>query len=303
MKFPHATIFLVSLGLGALISGCKTMDTTGVANFATSVTAVKTQADDGLNSVAALTRNASVTYAASQPNLTEANFVVTPTGATISEWDNAFSSLETYAQNLSTLLSPDASKDFDVAATNLFVQFNQTAARLKANGINSQAGVSTLLATAFTQTGNAIISAKEQATAFKVASATDTNITIICNLLATEIGADATVPGIRRTLYEAVWAPRLASLTQPFLLATNFADKVEISQQYADLLAARDTQDQILAGLRRSILALSDAHHTLAQGKSASIQADLVVVENEIQNSRDLYNQFSNMTQKQTKVK
>jgi hypothetical protein len=299
MKFPHAAVFLFGLGLAVLISGCETMDTTSVANFATSVTAVKTEADTALNSVAALTRNASVTYAASQPNLTEANFVVTPTGATISEWDNAFSSLETYAQNLSTLLSPDAAKDFDVAATNLYNQFNQTALRLKANSIDSQAGVSTLLATAFTQTGDAIISAKEQATALKVARATDTNITVICNLFATEIGADATVPGLRKTLYEAVWAPRLASLTQPFLSATNnTADKIAIAQQYADLLAARDAEDQILGGLRRSILALSDAHHALAQGKSASIQADLVVVENEIQHTQDLYNQFSSMTKK-----
>jgi hypothetical protein len=296
-ELQQINVPLLSLIFVSFISGCATMDSTSVTNFATSVTAVKTQADDALNSVASLTRGASVTYAASQPTLNEANFVYTPTEATISEWDGAFSSLETYAQNLSALLSPNAANNFDVAATNLYNQFNQTAQSLHANGINSGIETSPLLATAFTQVANAIISAKEQATAFKVASATDTNIATICDLFATEIGADPTAPGLRKTVYETVWTPRLASLSTSFLAATNtFAVKLSLSQQYSDALAAREAQDQILAGLRRSILALSDAHHTLAQGKPASIQADLAVVESEIQQSRNLYNQFSSTT-------
>jgi len=280
-------------GLAVLVAGCRTVDSTAVANFATTVTAVKTQADDALNATAALTRDASISYAAAQPNLAEANFIETPTGDTISEWDGAFSTMETYAQNMSTLLSPDAVKDFDVAATNLFNQFNETASRLKANRINSQAGVNALLATAFTETAGLIMQARQQATAIKVARATDTNIATICTLFAMEIGADRiTSPGLRKTLYETVWTPRLASLT-PSFLAANAADKAAICQQYADLLSKRDAQDQVLASLRRSILLLSDAHHALAQGKPASIQADLNVIAGEIQHTRDLFNQFS----------
>jgi hypothetical protein len=292
-----ALVGMLGLGL-ALLSGCKSMDATAVANFATAVTAVKSQADDSLNAAAALTRDDSIVYAASQPTLAETNFVVTPTGEVIAEWDGAFSALESYAQNLATLLSPAARQDFDAAATNLFNQFNQAASQLKLNGINSQAGVSALLATAFTETAGAIMQAKQQATAVKLASATDTNIAAICSLFANEIGDDRrTVPGLRRTVYEAVWAPRLASLTVPFL-TTNSAAKVVICQQYADMLARRDAEDQILAGLRRSILALSDAHHALAQGKPASIQADLAVVSAEIQHTQGLYSQISNLTRK-----
>ena len=291
-------LYFIGVLPALFFSGCVTIDSTDASNFATSVTAVKTQANDALTSVAALTRDASVSYAASQPTLAEANFVVTPTGDTISEWDGAFSSLESYAQNLSALLSPNAVKSFDAAATNLFNQFNQTASRLNLNSIKSQAGVNTLLATAFTQTADAIIRAKEEKTAVKIASATDSHIASICNLLATEIGADRmTAPGLRKTVYETVWTSRLSALTVPFL-QTNSVGKLAISQQYADLLAKRDAEDQILAGLRRSILALSDAHHTLAQGKSASIQATLTIVANEIQHTRDLYSQFSGLTKK-----
>ncbi|HXR46695.1 MAG TPA: hypothetical protein VN784_04580 [Candidatus Limnocylindrales bacterium] len=289
-------VCLFYFGLASLITGCKTIDSTAVSNFAASVTDVKSQADDALNATAALTRDASVRYAASQPTLAEANFVKTPTDETITEWDGALTTIETYAQNLSTLLSPDAAKDFDVAATNLFNQFNQTAGRLNANRMNSQAGVNALLATAFTQTADAIIQAKEQATAVKIAAATDSQITKILSLLANEIGADRATPGLRRTVYEAVWTPRLANLSASFLTTTNFADKLALSQQYADMLAQRDAQDQLLTGLRQSLLALSDAHHALAQGKPASIPADLAVVAGEIQHTRELYSQFSNTT-------
>ena len=281
------------------VSGCKTIDSTSVANFANSVAAVKTQADDALNAASALALNESIAYAASQATLQEANFVETPTADTISQWDNALSAMETYAQNLSTLLSPNGVNNFDVAATNLFNQFNQTANALNSGPKKPNSPDFTLLATAFTQVAGAIIQAKEEATAVKVAAATDTSITNICNLLADEIGADRlSVPGLRKTLNESVWVPNLARLNVAFLNAKTPADKLTISQQYAELLSKRDAEDQILASLRRSLLLLSDAHHTLAQGQPASIQADLNVIANEIQQSRALYSQFSSLTNK-----
>jgi hypothetical protein len=294
----HIVRCLLGLMLVFALPGCKTIDPIEVTNFATSVTAVKTQTGDALNATAGLTRDASINYAASQPKLNEANFVETPTGDTISEWQDAFAAIEAYAQNLSALLSPDASKNFDVAATNLFNQFNQTAGRLKANSINSQAGLNALLATAFAETANLIIKARQETKVVEIASTTDTNIASICALFAREIGADrVTSPGLRRTVYEAVWTPRLSALTQPFL-ETNSAGKLAISQEYADMLAKRDAQDQILASLRRSILALSAAHHKLAQGKPASIQSDLTIIAGEIQHTRELYAQFSGLTKK-----
>lgn len=291
-------VCLTGLGAGLLVSGCKTMDTTNVTGFAASVTAVKGQADDALNAATALTRDASVSFAATQPTLSEANFVVTPTSDTVAVWDGAFNALQNYAQNLATLLSPNVSKNFDAAATGLFDEFNQTAKQVKARSMLADPDRNALLATAFTEVAGAIIRAKQEATAIKMAGATDTNIAAICQLLADEIGADRTnSPGLRQTVYRAVWAPRLASLTVPFLGASA-ADKAGICQQYADLLAKRDAEDQVLASLRHSILALADAHHVLAQGQPASMQADLAAISVEVQHTHDLLNQFSNLAKK-----
>jgi hypothetical protein len=288
---------LPALVLALIVSGCKTINSTSVTNFATTVTAVKTQADDALNSASILTLNESVTYAASQPTLQEANFIETPTADTISQWDNALSAMETYAQILSTLLSPNAVNNFDVAATNLFNQFNQTANTLNLTPKSPGAQSFTLLATAFTQVAASIIQAKEETTAVKIAAATDASITNICYLLANEIGPDRlTTPGLRKTLNETAWVPDLANLNVSFLNAKTPAEKLTISQQYAALLAKRDAEDQILASLRRSLLLLSDAHHALAQGQPASIQANLNVVASEIQHTRALYGQFSSIT-------
>ena len=298
-KSFHYLHRLCCIGLVLIVSGCKTTKSTSVANFATSVAAVKTQADDALNTASTLTLNESIAYAASQSTLQEANFIETPTSDTISQWDNALLALEAYAQNLSTLLSPNNVNNFDVAATNLFNQFNQTADALKAPSKSPNSPDFTLLATAFTQTAGAIIQAKEEATAVKIAAATDASVTNICNLLANQIGADyLTAPGLRKTLNDTVWMPDLANLSVSFLGAKTPADKLTISQQYAALLAKRSAEDQILASLRHSLLLLSDAHHTLAQGQPASIQADLNVVASEIQHTRELYNQFSSMTNK-----
>jgi len=298
-KFFAIAPCLTALGLAITVSGCKTINSTSVANFATSVAAVKTQADDALNSASTLTLNESIAYAASQPTLQEANFVETPTVDTISEWDNVLSAMETYAQNLSTLLSTNVVNNFGVAATNLFNQFNQTADALNSAPKSPNSPDFTLLATAFTQGAGAIIQAKEEATAVKIASAADPSITNICYLLADEIGADRlTSPGLRKTLNETVWIPDLANLNVSFLNAKTPTDRLAISQQYADLLAKRDSEDQILASLRRSLLLLSDAHHTLAQGQPASVQADLNVIASEIQHTGELYSQFSSITNK-----
>src|SRR5579864_6636034 len=110
---------LIAIGSISILAGCKTIDPTSVSNFASSVSAVKTQADQALNTASTLTLTESVAFAAQKPTLQESNFVQTPTVDTISQWDNSLSAIEAYAQNLSSILSPNAVTGFDTAATNL----------------------------------------------------------------------------------------------------------------------------------------------------------------------------------------
>jgi hypothetical protein len=285
--------FLLCIGASNFLAGCKTIDTNTAAKFATSVTAVKTQADTALTAAANLTRDAGITYVASRPSLNEEDFAETPSSDVIVQWDNTLSVIETYALNLATLTSPDATKAFDTSATNLFNQFTQTATKLNANALQtSSPEVAADLATAFTEVAHLILEAKAQATARKVALATDPQISKILNLLATEIGDDHNNACLRTTIYR-VWNTEKDALSGPFLKASDLTGKKAIVQQYATILAERAAEDELLASLRHSLLTLADAHHALAEGNEPSVLASSTVIVNELQRSHDLYAQFS----------
>ena len=291
----YARLAIPSLvcSLAVILSGCKTVNTTGASNFATSVSTVKIQADDALNAATVLTRNAGITYVSTLPTLNESEFSETPTADTVAAWDNTLAALESYALNLAALTSPNSAGSFDVAATNLFNQCAETARDLNSNALSSSPTVNAGLAAGFTELGTLIIEAKAEAKARKIASATDPKISEILNLMANEIGEDHVSPCLRTTIYRE-WNTEAGNLVSGFLAAkASQTTKASIAQQYATILNERDAQDASLLALRRSLLALADAHHALAQGNTTSIQSTLAIVLNDLQQTQNLYNQFS----------
>ena len=276
-----------------LASGCRTIDSNAASTFASTVTTIKSQANGALNAAASLTRDAGVAYVVTRPTLKESDFAETPTAEIISEWDNTLSSIETYALNLSALSSPNISRNFDAAATNLFNQMTVTAKALNTRALSSSPQISAGLASGFSELASILIRAKAQATARKVAMAADPAIQDILNLLAAEIGENHTDPCLRTTIFQT-WNAKRDSLNAPFLEAKDADHKKPIVQEYASILAQRSAQDQSLMALRRALLALRDAHHGLAQGNETSIQAAFAISVNELQRTRDLYNQFAN---------
>jgi len=293
----HTIALLSCIGLAALTTGCVTTDSTAASKFAASVTTVKSQANDALNASAKLTRDEGIAYVATRPTLAEADFAETPTSDIITEWDITLASIESYALNLAALSSPDVTKDFDAAATNLFNQFTQTADRLSKNSLQSSAQTTAGLAAGFSEIAHLILAAHAQASAHKIATATDPQIQKVLNLLADEIGGDHVNPCLRTTVYRT-WNTKKDALNESFLTATNQAVKMVVAEQYADIMAKRAAQDESLLGLRRSLLALGDAHHALAQGNDISAQAALTIVTAELQRTHDLFNQFNSEIKK-----
>jgi hypothetical protein len=289
--YQFARLFL-AIGLIFLWVGCKIINSTSASKFATSVGTVRTQANGELTTAATMTRDAGLVYVVSRPTLTEADFAETPTADIIAQWDNVLLTIETYALNLAALSSPDATKNFDVAATNLFNQFAQTAISLNQSGSQSFPQSSGEIASAFSEVAHLILAAKAQADARKIAKATDPQIANILNLLAAEIGEDHSNACLRTTIYQT-WNVDKNTLTSSFLRAKDLSAKKSVAQQYANILAERAEQDESLNALRQSLLALRDAHHALAQGDQTSLAASLSIVSNEIQRTQDLYNQLN----------
>ena len=75
--FLNITATFICLGVASLSTGCKTIDSNAAAKFATSVTTVKSQADDALTTAAKLTRDEGVTYVSTRPTLDENDFAET----------------------------------------------------------------------------------------------------------------------------------------------------------------------------------------------------------------------------------
>jgi hypothetical protein len=288
--YPPFSAPLLALAFGVLFTGCKTIDPTAAANFSAGVTAAKTQADAALTAAAQVTRQGEIGYVVTQPTLKESDFTQTPTADTIAGWDQALSTLQKYAQDLAALVASSATKGFDTAATNLAETFNQTATNLLHHSLGS-AETDAGLSTAFTEAANLILQARAQATARKVAAQTDSKIAAIFTLLAAEIGETQT-NGLRGTVH-ATWEAELSGLYAPFDSAANdIAKRTLIAQQFADILNKRDAQDQSLAALRASLLALQSAHHALAQGDSVTLRAAISLVISDAQSTSALYNQF-----------
>jgi hypothetical protein len=284
------TVPLLAAAFAVLFTGCKTIDATAAANFSAGVTAAKTQADAALSAAAQVTRDGEIGYVVTQSSLKESDFVQTPTADTIAVWDQTLSTVQKYAQDVAALVAPGATKTFNSAATNLAESFNQTATNLLHHSLGS-AQADAGLSTAFTEAANMILQAKAQATARNIASQTDPKIAAVFTLLAAEIGETQT-NGLRGTVH-ATWEAELSRLYTPFDSATNdIAKRTLIAQQFADILNKRDAQDQSLAALRSSLLALESAHHALAQGDSVTLQAAISLVIIDAQNSSALFNQF-----------
>jgi hypothetical protein len=289
--------FLFGVWLAIFLAGCKTIDSNSASQFATGVLTVRSQADTALTAAATLTRNAGVTYVAAQPTLTESDFVETPTGDVIAAWDDALFALENYALNLAALSSPDTVKGFDAAATNVVAQFTQISSELGQNSLQTSPEVSAGLAAAFAEVGRLMLKAGAQADARRIAMATDPQIANILNLLAAEVGSDHTGAGLRTTVYRS-WDVNKDALTGDFLRAKDPAAKTAVAQKYANLLAEREAEDTALLGLQRSLLALRDAHHALAEGDPALVASSLAIISHEQLRLQNAGSQSSNAPKK-----
>jgi hypothetical protein len=286
----------VSLSLLAvLLVGCKTIQPSGVTNFAAGVSAAKGQTSLAFQGVTDLTSEAIIDFAASQSTLTDNSFLPVLDPASLAVWDKVFAALQKYAQNLALLTSPNLTKDYEDGVVNLATEVQQVGADLKKQKMISEVpSLSPSLAGAFTELGDLLLRAKARHDAKEVLSQTDPTIKTIFTTMAVAIGTSRT-NNLRGTV-SAHWDQRKAILQGGFLVRTNTpADRRAFAAQYASALNGQITQDLALASLQRSFLALVDAHHALAQGSRPDALAAIAAVEQEVQNTQNLINRFNSI--------
>jgi hypothetical protein len=275
-----------------IATGCTTINPTSATAFSTGITAARAQTKTAFDTVVSLSRSSSVDYASNQPSLNEEMLVSVPNAAAVAAWDEVLDPVEHYAQHLSSLASGGASTGTEDAMGSLAKQFNTTSSDLKSNtGVGNATQITTGPASALAAVAGALERARAVKQASEVAKATDNEIRGIFTALADAIGLSAS-SGLRGTV-RANWNQQLIMITQDFLNAGSPEKRKPIVEKYVDLLNRRDAQDEQLAALRRTYLALADAHSALAKGNETDLRGAITFITSELKHARDLQAQFA----------
>jgi hypothetical protein len=293
-RSPGLAACLLAPGLLLFAAGCTTVDHGGAQAFSTGVTAARAQTKTAFDTIVELTRDGAIDYAAKQEHLTEDSLVEVPNAAAVAAWNAALDPLEAYAKDLSSLTSADSAKAVENSLGTLAAQFKATSADLRNNPNGGDAEQITAgQASAFAEMAGALLRAHAQKQAMKVAAQTDPEVRRVFTALADAIGKDSTAPGLRATV-RANWDQRAGAMKVEFLRAGTPEGRRPVVRDYIGLLKKRDAQDELLADLRGTYLALADAHTALAMGRPADLGSAIDFVAGELKHARDLRNQFAN---------
>lgn len=287
---PNVRTFLFSAALSILLVGCGSLPADKLTAFSTGVTTAKSQTATAFAAVNDLTSEEVIDYAASQPKLLDENFYDVLDSGSIAKWDTAFEALEKYSQSLILLTSPDATKEYKDATVELASQISETGAKLKKEGLISKAPTfSPGFATAFAELGNILLKAKASRDAKKMLREVDPTVQRIFHTMA-----DSIEP-IRGTVHSN-WVVKKKEKSIEFMGATDQSTKRSIAAGYSELKGKEDAQDRVLASLQRSLRALADAHHALAQDSKFEVVAAVAIVKQEADDTKDIYNRMKTAT-------
>lgn len=290
--WPKLLIFSVSLVVLMAIVGCSSIDPSRIESFSLGVTAAKTQTAATFEGVTDLTSDAIIDYAATQPTLNDESVFVVLDPESVAAWNRVFSALEKYSQDLLLLTSANLTKEYKDATVNLAEGIKNTGEKLKdAKLVSGAPDVSAFLSTAFTKLGDLLLRAKAQSDAKRILTVTDPTVREIFVQMADAIDPSGTGHGIRGTV-RAHWDQRKGELTRAFLRADG-PERRKLVIRYVDLVRQQRTQDIVLSSLRRSFLALADAHHALANGRNVGVAEAISIVQGEVKDTQNLYKRFA----------
>jgi hypothetical protein len=288
----------VCLIAGVLTVGCRTIRPENVEAFSTGVSGARAQTLLAFQGVTDLTSPAIIDYAASRPTLSDGNFFVVLDPESVAAWEQVFSTLEKYSQHLALLTSRDLTKEFKDSAVELAQQVQDTGKQLQnAHLIEQAPEVSASIATGLTKIGDLLLKAKAQSEARVIVQQADPAIGKVFAEMAEVVGANRTT-GIRGTIFEH-WEQIKGRTKVDFVKAVAEHDEARrrnLAMQYAHEMNQQQAQDLVLASLRRSFLALADAHHALANGDEVGVGAAIAIVSDEVRDTRSLYDKFKAAT-------
>ena len=277
---------LVALcALTSTFVGCATIPSDKVTAFSSGLSTAKTQVNTAFAAVNMLTADEVIDFAASQPKLLDENFYAVLDPSAVAKWNAAFDGLSKYAESLGILTSPNLTKDYRTATSELAAQISNTGAKIKSAGLSTKApDLSPGIATAFAELGNFILKEKAAKDAKETARKADPTVSKVFHFM------DDNIQTIRGTV-RANWERKKKHIALEFRTAPQ-SDKRHLAVEYSDLKEKQSQQDDALTSLQRSLRALVDAHHAIATGSQLGVQEAVAVVKDEAKDTKDIYDQM-----------
>ncbi len=279
LRLDRPSALLRVCALAACGSGCATTQPASVRDFGDAVAQARRQAVDALASVDALAADDVVDYAAAQARLREEDLLPVLADEDVARWGSVLSAFERYADLLARLTDPAATSGFDDAMIGLAGELETVSHP-----------VSPAIETAVGRLADVLLHARAARDARRTAAAIDPAVGDALRAMAAVVGKDDG-DGLRGTA-ASHWRLLLARDQAAFLAASPGVERRRITRAFAGAVARRRLQDQELAALRRSLLALADAHHALATGRPLDFAASVAWVKQEAAAAKALYDRF-----------
>jgi hypothetical protein len=268
------------------VAGCTTVPPAQVTAFAQGVDAVKLQLDTTFASINQLASEDEIDRVAAQSNFTEEDLGVVLKPGDITKWDTAFGAMDTYAANLSLLISPDRANEFGTAAEGLGTAISK---------LDKDALPSPGVSAGFIELGRLLIQAKAEHDAIQAARQANPAMEKIFSAMADVIG-ETKEKGLRNTAWSH-WQLRITDRHAAFVGAKPDARRA-ILVAYVGLRDKRDAQDLQLGRLRQSLLDLAAAHAALARGSQADLATAIGRIQQELDATRALEDHFKSLKPK-----
>lgn len=277
--------------VASLIIGCRTMPSESVGAFSAGVSSAHAQTTLAFQGVADLASAAIIDYAATQPTLCDEDFVVVLDSESVAAWERVLSILEEYSHHLARLASDNRTKEYQNSSVELARRLLETGKQLQSVPLAARTPeVSASIATGLIEIGEWLLKAGAQAEARRIVTQTDPALGKILAGMAATIGTGQDA-GIRGTAFQH-WEQIKGRTKVDFVKAVAERDEARrhvLAAQYARQMTRQRTQDLMLASLRRSFLALADAHHALAHGNDLAAAATLATLREEQGDTRHFY--------------
>lgn len=272
--------------LGIFLTSCTSVQHSKLKELGLGVTAAKQQTEIAFSSLNKLTTEANINYAAKQPKLTEELFFEVFPSDAINKWKKAFSYIENYVGMMAYLTSPTLTEEYKSAMSKLGNQILEE----KPGSFFGEIDHGKELATAFVKLSEILIRLKAEKDVYAVIAETDGTVHEIFTLMADAIG-ETNTDGIRGTV-TSNWTKTISECKTNFMSETDPEKKRALVVKFVDSIRSRDAHDLTLASLRRSYIAIAEAHSSLLKHDDITFEMAISTIVDELKDARDILKNF-----------